>query len=330
LGRAKRSLQSCGTDDIKTLAYMAGFFDAEGCVRIQKNRNDKANYTLKCCIKQSDKVPLELISLYFGGSVFPTWTRINHQKMWEWSCTTRYASKFLKSIEPYLITKKAEAMLAGEFQNSMITRRAGKINKVSECELAVREAQRILMQNLKNKKDAEMLPNNIGKAKRDLSNLTNADEAKLSYIAGFFDGEGTISIHQGDKKYPSSYTLSCGISQIDKSPLEFVALYFGGNVHPKKTKATPYMWTWACSARYALVFLKAIEPYLIIKKAQAIVAISFQTRMASTRKGKRKYITSYEIAVREAERILLRKLKREKSTELPIIKVKDNIQGVLL
>lgn len=326
--RPNRSLQSCGTDDVKILAYIAGFFDAEGCVRIQKRRYDKANHTLRCCISQIDKIPLDFISLYFGGGIHAKKGEIGGQKMWRWSCSTRFASNFLKSIEPYLIVKKAEALLAAEFQKSMIGRWGGRVvDRVTERELAVREAQRILMQSLKNRKSTGIPPNNIGRAKRNSSNLMiNIDESTLAYIAGFFDGDGTITLCQRNKKYASNYRLSCGINQIDKLPLEFVASYFGGNVRTKKAKVATNMWAWSNSGKYSLAFLKAILPYLITKKAQAIVAISFQARMNS--KGNRR-VDSHELAVREAERILVHNLKSELSTELPIIKVPDNIQGVL-
>jgi intein/homing endonuclease len=326
LARAKRSLQSCGTDDVKTLAYIAGFFDGEGCIAIHKNNKDRANYTLRCSAKQYDKVPLELISLYFGGSVRLGWTKPHCKESWVWDCSTRYALKFLKAIEPYLISKRAEALLALEFQRAMITKRAS-YDRITERELAVREAQYILMQNLKNKK-TEMIEPRKDYGRRNLGNLVNAGEAILAYIAGFFDGEGSISIHRMGK-YSNSYTLSCSIAQIDKIPLEFVSLYFGGRVIPKKTKASPHMWVWSCAARYALLFLKTIEPYLLVKRAQALVAISFQYKMGMIVGGRGNHLSAHEIAVREADKILLHNLKHVCSTELPEIELMKNVQGVL-
>jgi hypothetical protein len=134
--------------------------------------------------------------------------------------------------------------------------------------------------------------------------ITNIDSVVLSYIAGFFDGEGTIII----KNQGNSYVLNCGVWQVDRTPLDYVALYFGGNVRIRRRQGNGNdQWVWQASSIHAADFLTAIEPYLIVKKAQATVAIRFQSLSSSNYSKHR--LSESELAIREAERILIKALK---------------------
>lgn len=171
-----------------------------------------------------------------------------------------------------------------------------------------------------------------------MSRLVDIDKipkTTLAYIAGFFDGEGSITIHRNRKNAPN-YTMQCGVWQMDKNPLDYIAFYFGGNVYKKykDLNRKGNMWVWAATTRNALVFLKAIEPYLIVKKAQAKLAIEFQHSMVTRRAGFHR-VSDYEIALREADKILMQNLKRQcKSKELIPLKTQGikhmAIQGELL
>jgi hypothetical protein len=88
------------------------------------------------------------------------------------------------------------------------------------------------------------------------------DKMFLSYVAGFFDGEGSA--------YSVGNKLTAKISQIDRRPLDLIVEEFGcGKVYTGVNKRRPdlqpvsqVVFAWK-TARY---FLTQIEPYLIVKK----------------------------------------------------------------
>jgi len=87
---------------------------------------------------------------------------------------------------------------------------------------------------------------------------------------------------------------------------------FGGAIRKDKKKKDGYeYWSWQASDNIALAFLKIICPYLKLKKPQAEVAIAFQERKASNKNHGRSRLSLSEIARRESERELLKKMKRQ-------------------
>ena len=101
----------------------------------------------------------------------------------------------------------------------------------------------------------------------------------IKYLAGFFDGEGSISIiFRQYKNGARGYQVLVQISNTNLSILEIFKEKFGGQIRPLKKMMSQYKqaWLWRIVSRQALSFLEQIIPYLIIKTNQAILAISFQ------------------------------------------------------
>lgn len=118
-------------------------------------------------------------------------------------------------------------------------------------------------------------------------------KTQLAYIAGFFDGEGSITIakhfHQKGCLGPV-YTLRIQVTGTDPRPIRLIQKYFGGSIM-KRTNTGPRnkpLYQLCICSRGALRFLEAIGPYLLIKKELAIVGIEFQSkRMTFSRNGPR-------------------------------------------
>ena len=96
---------------------------------------------------------------------------------------------------------------------------------------------------------------------------------ELNYIAGFFDGEGSICIihNSSTSKATSKYHLRCHVANSNYDVLEWMRLDFGGSIR----------WNNGCYqlslyGKYALRFLELIVPYLKLKKERADIAIKFQ------------------------------------------------------
>jgi len=140
------------------ISYWAGLFDGEGCVMISKGRNDRANpcYVLRVSLHNTNKYIIYLLRFYFGYGCVSFALRSKEAKrrdIYSWGVANRQAYEFLKLIEPYVIIKKAEVAIALKFQEqvqeqSQYTKKTFS-TKLTDETLAVREAQRIALQQLK-------------------------------------------------------------------------------------------------------------------------------------------------------------------------------------
>lgn len=103
----------------------------------------------------------------------------------------------------------------------------------------------------------------------------------LSYLAGFFDGEGSINILKRLRKnFSPEHTLTVAIGQRDGETLDWVKDSFGGNIHLVKRDNSYF---WYCSNKKALDFLKEVLPFLRYKKPQAELAVRFYSERSDKR-----------------------------------------------
>jgi hypothetical protein len=120
----------------------------------------------------------------------------------------------------------------------------------------------------------------------------------LIYLAGYFDGEGSVCMQISNKNYRCPSLKICVFSG-DKEVVELFGATFGGNVHQVKPRGNDkrqvYSWT-ACGSK-AQAILKQLLPFLIAKKkpAEMVMGLSFIT----VRNGKRPHtLDSVEVVIR--------------------------------
>lgn len=103
---------------VKELAYIAGFFDGEGCIRV-----DSKGY-LTTIVTNTDVRPLQLFLDVFGGTMcIHSHATTIRKKAYRWSIKSEAVPEFLEMILPYLICKKEEALLALEFVGADMSRK---------------------------------------------------------------------------------------------------------------------------------------------------------------------------------------------------------------
>lgn len=96
------------------------------------------------------------------------------------------------------------------------------------------------------------------------------------YFAGFFDADGSVSIRPAP-----GYTLRVKVTQVAPEVLLLFKARFGGTV------AGPYenaglasgsrpIWRWEASATAAEAFLRAVGPYLIVKRERAEIGLELR------------------------------------------------------
>ena len=101
-------------------------------------------------------------------------------------------------------------------------------------------------------------------------------EIDKAYIAGLFDGEGSVSYYQrkekrkGKKKAYNYWMIRCELSMTDQYVVEWMhkTLGFGTltkRLPTKSWKGKKTQWRWRCGYRDALTFAKLLWPHVQVK-----------------------------------------------------------------
>ena len=101
-----------------SLAYLAGFFDGEGCVHIQAKPEYKA-FSLMVQISQNNPTVLRLFKKRFKGSLGFYGTS------YKYSTSAANAEHLLRTLLPYLKTKRKVAQLALTYRKMVSMRYPG-------------------------------------------------------------------------------------------------------------------------------------------------------------------------------------------------------------
>ena len=106
---------------------------------------------------------------------------------------------------------------------------------------------------------------------------------ELAYIAGIFDGEGTVTISSYKaSRYGGSQRrlLMVLLSSTDRSVVDYLRETFGGAITITKVHDNhKEIRRWTLSSRMAADFLYRVLPYLRIKREHAILGLDWQVTM---------------------------------------------------
>lgn len=127
------------------LCYAAGIFDGEGCIMIQKAK--PVAYWLTVRVGTTDLELLTWLKVRWGGSVSRTRFRLQRKPSAEWQLINKAAGQFLRSVLPFLQTKRPQAELALKFLGDRQDWR-GMRHPPTE-ELALREGYHLAMREAK-------------------------------------------------------------------------------------------------------------------------------------------------------------------------------------
>lgn len=105
------------------IAYLAGLFDGEGCVKAYMgNSASKNSMSLKLSMSNSDPEPLELACELFGGSLRCIHLSKRNSKWsdsWCWDVCGKKAEDFARAILPYSLVKKYQLSLFLELRSTL-------------------------------------------------------------------------------------------------------------------------------------------------------------------------------------------------------------------
>lgn len=96
----------------------------------------------------------------------------------------------------------------------------------------------------------------------------------LRYLAGLFDGEGSIGIY---RQKATGYRKTAGLTNTYKPILEVILQEFGGGLYPQRAATRLHKATWGWEIQNGpdiRIFLEKLRPFLIIKAEQADVMLA--------------------------------------------------------
>tara|TARA_Y100000310_G_C20667881_1_gene808619 strand:+ start:500 stop:934 length:435 start_codon:yes stop_codon:yes gene_type:complete len=112
------------------------------------------------------------------------------------------------------------------------------------------------------------------------------ENSELDYMAGFFDGEGCISINKSNKLKRTSgkrylqYSAVIVVSNTDRDVLEIFQRNFGGNIYTLKRGLNAHKYKpcyqWMAFSNQAKTFCLRMVDRLILKRKQAEIIITLQ------------------------------------------------------
>ncbi|HEY1197289.1 MAG TPA: hypothetical protein VGG32_00995 [Thermoplasmata archaeon] len=129
-------------------------------------------------------------------------------------------------------------------------------------------------------------------------------DTEIAYLAGLFDGEGCLMIRVGRGRY---YDVIGDITSVDEAPIRWLEQVTGvGHVQHNIPRNGNRPWyNWRVSTRQLEPLLRAMLPYLIIKRERAELALQF---ISGLKRAGPVLLTPETLALRESYRLRMRAL----------------------
>jgi len=238
-----------GEAPLRPIPYIAGLFDAEGTILLSDVRGW---FQLHVKLTNSYRPILITLQERFGGHIQEKLGRGRKSRCWSWELTALEESiVFLEQILPFLMTKRDQAALV-----------------IKEAPIRFSEATRRRVSDL-----------NCGIIKEENSTRRFTGEESVQYMAGFFDGEGCVTIAKASER---RHWLQIRVGGVDAGTLEWVRENFGGCIGKQRRYSERHRqaWYWQLQASGAGKFLTEILRYSVIKRPQIEIGLRFRKECA--------------------------------------------------
>lgn len=115
----------------------------------------------------------------------------------------------------------------------------------------------------------------------DWSAIEECSDSDAAYLAGIIDGEGCITILRRkhvERGQRPRYALEVVVINTDVRLIEWLQARFGGSVNRRKIECDRWAdsFRWRSSNLHSEAILRRVRPFLIIKAAQADLALKFR------------------------------------------------------
>jgi hypothetical protein len=112
-------------------------------------------------------------------------------------------------------------------------------------------------------------------------------DLSLPYLAGFFDGEGSIGIYTNGLGTGRTLRVQLTQTVTPQSTALLTAMRdrWGGSLCPFNRTLRRNAWNWQVSAGKGIVFLHDVRPWLLLKADQADVVLAWWPKRIGPRRG---------------------------------------------
>lgn len=106
--------------------------------------------------------------------------------------------------------------------------------------------------------------------------LLGTTEQEISYLAGLFDGEGCVTVSRGVRKGKERIKSRISVGMTTPEPLFIYKRIFGGAISVKEPKKKNWKtcYDWHLQGKKVELFLRVIEPYVLVKKDKLLLSLS--------------------------------------------------------
>lgn len=134
----------------------------------------------------------------------------------------------------------------------------------------------------------------------------------LEYIAGFFDGEGSVGVYKnGRGTFHLRTQITQNVTRCSRPLFEALQVQFGGNLSDHQSLTKNRYFNWQLNGTGAAKFLKEILPHLRLKTEQAQVAIAWQASKLQPSRDRRGRMNPIPARAEDFEvALLLKAMKR--------------------
>jgi len=129
------------------LAWAAGIIEGEGCFGIGNRSKKDRHLRPKIVVGNTDRAMTDQLRYLFGGSIWYRDRDFPRKPMWTWTVACKKAIETIRSISPYMVTKRDQAALVLKVGRTAIY--GGKGNKVPDSIKEEREDLRQRLYDLK-------------------------------------------------------------------------------------------------------------------------------------------------------------------------------------
>jgi hypothetical protein len=102
---------------VEGVAYLAGFFDGEGCIGIYRS-GKTGQMVLRVNLVNTNDIVIRIIQSIYGGCISIQQHQSNWKPAYSWCASGRQAREFLKDVGPYLVMKRPQFEVAFRFFNT--------------------------------------------------------------------------------------------------------------------------------------------------------------------------------------------------------------------
>ena len=256
----------------KRWAYLAGLVDGDGSISLTEFEGPKqVHFFFSVKVTSTQRSQINWLVQQFGGQ----WERVKDKRernrpTYSWFVKGTHAKRILEGILPYLFVKQEAGRKALEYTSLP----PGLENPALRSQYA--------------KEISKLNTFFVPAVAREIAPLTSESgkhmsKEKFAYAAGLLDAEGTFSVPTQTAQSPQIQ-----LSNTDQRMLDWMYHHFGGITFASKKKNPEHRdaGLWRLSGgRYEkkeyrdhikkckVIFLLAILPYLVQKRAQAILSL---------------------------------------------------------